>query len=148
MRYPRIVEGLLVRQTKSKGHGLFAQREYKKGSVLLLVQGLRIGDDDKRLTHRAVQIDKHSFIEPRRFSGIWYLNHCCEPNAYMEMKKLVARRDIKKGEEITADYSLFTSFSAWDMECACKTSSCRKLILPYGKLEKRPKTFVSSYLLQ
>jgi SET domain-containing protein len=147
MKYPRVVEGLLVKQTKSKGYGLFAQRDYKKGSVLLMVHGVRIDADDKRLTHRAVQVSKYSFVEPARFSGIWYLNHSCEPNAYINMKTLFARRDIKKGEEITADYSLFITFPGWDMECECKTVSCRKIILPYEKLPVKPKQFVSSYLL-
>jgi SET domain-containing protein len=146
VKYPRVVEGLLVKQTKSKGYGLFAQHEYKKGSTLLVLHGMRIDSNHPKLSHRAVQISKNSFVEPQRFSGIWYLNHSCEPNAYVDMKRLIARRDIKTGEEITADYSLFITFPEWDMECECKTAHCRKLILPFEKLAKRPRKFVSSYL--
>jgi uncharacterized protein len=142
----RIVEGLLVKHTGPKGFGIFSMRSYAKGEVVAIATGPTIKDTDKRLTHRAVQIGSRRFIEPRRFSSIWFLNHSCEPNAYMDMDKLIARRAVAKGEELTADYSLFTDFRSWEMECGCKRKSCRKIILPYCRLTKQPKRFVSSYL--
>jgi SET domain-containing protein len=146
MNYPRVVDGFLVRSAGGKGYGIFAQRRYKRGERIVQVRGARIKDTDPRLTHRGVQVGQHVFVEPARFSPIWYLNHSCEPNAYFDMDALIARRDIAAGEEITADYSLFTDFPTWDMECACGAAACRRLIVPFSKLPRRPTRFVSSYL--
>lgn len=154
MQYPRIVEGFLIKEVKGKygtikddrGYGIFALRDYRKGEVLGEVQGRPAKGSDTFLTHRGIQIGKNRFIEPRRFSLFWYLNHSCEPNAYVDMELLIARKDIVKGEEIVADYSLFTDFASWDMVCGCRKKCCRGVILPYSKLKKRPKKFFSAYL--
>jgi hypothetical protein len=155
MKYPRIVEGLLVHAVPGKygdiyaddaGLGIYAMRNYKKGELIATVTGPRIKATDKRLTSRAIQIGKNMFIEPKRFSSFWHLNHSCKPSAYVDADKLIARKDIKKGEEFTADYSLFTDFPGWNMDCMCGLRGCRKLILPYSQLKKKPKLFVSSYL--
>lgn len=154
MRYPRTVEGFLIRQAggrygtvkDDKGYGIFATKPFRKGTLLGTVHGRKARGSDTFLTHRGIQIGKDRFIEPKRFSLFFYLNHSCEPNAYVDQAALIARRDIKTGEEITADYSLFTDFPLWDMECGCRTPSCRGVILPYSKLSKKPKRFISSYL--
>jgi SET domain-containing protein len=154
MRYPREVEGFTIRQAGGKygtikgdkGYGIFAKRDHRKGEVLGEVIGRKVHGSDSFLTHRGIQVGKDRFIEPRRFSLFFYLNHSCKPNAYVDSGQLIARRDIRRGEEIVADYSLFTDFSSWDMVCGCRTRSCRKLILPFSKLRKRSKRFVSSYL--
>jgi uncharacterized protein len=129
------------------GKGIFAERAYKKGALIVVVEGKRIKDTDRRLTHRGVQVARHWFIEPKRYSAIWFMNHSCAPNAYMDQDRLYARRAIRKGEEVTADYSLFTDFPGWDMDCACGAKNCRKLIVSFSKLpEHKDKRFVSSYL--
>jgi SET domain-containing protein len=146
MKYPRIVEGFLIRNSPTEGYGIFAQRDFKKGALLFCVCGNRLTDRDKRLSHRAIQVGTNRFVEPYRFSIVWYLNHSCEPNAHADMERFIARKDIRKGDEITADYSLFTDYPSWDMDCLCNMNSCRKVILPFSRLKPRPTEFVSSYL--
>ncbi|HIH24878.1 TPA: SET domain-containing protein [Candidatus Woesearchaeota archaeon] len=146
MRYPRNVEGLIAKHSGKKGYGLFAAKRYAKGELLCATSGARIKGTDSRLTHRGVQIGKNLFIEPKRFSAVWYLNHSCAPNCYVDDGKLYARRSILPGEELTADYSLFIDYPSWDMPCACGEKSCRKVILPFSRLQKNPSEFVSSYL--
>ncbi len=159
MKYPRVVEGFRVDHTGPKGFGFFAARNYKKGELLCKVTGTKMTDKNPKLSHRAIQIEKRNttkgkisnkdvFIEPFRFSIIWYLNHSCESNAYFDHDTLYARRAIEKGEEITADYSLFTNYHSWDMDCLCGHKTCRGLILPHQKLAKKPTKFVSGYLLK
>ena len=164
MKYPRDVEGFLVDHTGPKGYGFFATRTYKKGELLCKVTGTKMNDSNPKLSHRAIQIakgnakqsigktsNKDVFIEPYRFSIIWYLNHSCDPNAYFDHDVLYARRVIEVGEEITADYSLFTNYHSWDMDCLCHHEKCRKTILPYQRLHskhKKSKEFVSGYLLK
>jgi SET domain-containing protein len=61
-----------------------------------------------------------------------HVNHCCDPNAYVAYEgrrsHLVARRDIRAGEEITCDYSVnLTGGSAWP--CRCGAARCRGTVV-------------------
>lgn len=56
------------------------------------------------------------------------INHSCDPNAWLEGLNLVARRDIKPGEEITIDYATFYNERMDDFFCHCGADSCRGII--------------------
>ena len=59
------------------------------------------------------------------------INHSCAPNAGIRTTNtLVALRSIKKGEELTFDYSTVVGEvnEGWYMSCACGAPSCRKTI--------------------
>jgi D-alanine-D-alanine ligase-like ATP-grasp enzyme len=54
------------------------------------------------------------------------INHSCDPNSREENLTLIATRDIKKGEQITIDYSTFVeSRFAETFECRCGAKKCR-----------------------
>lgn len=69
------------------------------------------------------------------FSPASYINHSCSPNCIEKMKTIVikdiyALRDIKKGEELTTDYTLtavdqFAGKGFWVMDCKCGSKNCR-----------------------
>ena len=57
-----------------------------------------------------------------------HVNHSCDPNAYElfedDSSYIVARRDIRSGEEITVDYNInITEGTAWP--CRCGAGRCR-----------------------
>ncbi len=57
-----------------------------------------------------------------------YVNHSCDPNAYVFYEAgrcyIVARRDVRIGEEITCDYSVnLSGGTAWP--CHCGAARCR-----------------------
>jgi len=56
------------------------------------------------------------------------LNHSCDPNGWLCGMDLVARREIKKGEQITMDYSTFCADNMETFECQCRASDCRRTI--------------------
>jgi hypothetical protein len=57
------------------------------------------------------------------------MNHSCDPNTWWSgSTRLVARRDIQAGEEITYDYSTADVDNAYEMECTCGSSRCRGTI--------------------
>jgi SET domain-containing protein len=60
--------------------------------------------------------------EPER-----YINHSCEANTTAKDFCDVARRDIKKGEEITADYREDTQAKG-EMKCRCGSPTCKKIL--------------------
>eukprot|EP01088_Endostelium_zonatum_P014236 TRINITY_DN3032_c0_g1_i1.p1 TRINITY_DN3032_c0_g1~~TRINITY_DN3032_c0_g1_i1.p1 ORF type:complete len:227 (-),score=32.20 TRINITY_DN3032_c0_g1_i1:280-960(-) len=59
----------------------------------------------------------------------FYMNHSCDPNCWFEGEnKIVARRNIQQGEELTYDYAttdtLYTDFT----NCMCNSKQCRRYI--------------------
>lgn len=57
----------------------------------------------------------------------YFLNHSCDPNAWMlDAVTLAARRPIAAGEEITADYALWLFEQDWRLDpCRCGSPLCR-----------------------
>ena len=54
------------------------------------------------------------------------MNHSCDPNTWWaDGKSIVARRNIRPGEEVTYDYSTTDVDLVFEMECACGSSNCR-----------------------
>jgi len=152
VRFPRQLGDFVIEESPSDGRGIFATKRYAPGTLLFHIEGIRIRASDQRLTHRAIQYGRALFIEPRRFSLGHYLNHSCAPSAHVDGSDLFARTNILPGDEITADYSLFTSHPTWDMECACGQANCRGLIIPYERLpaeiQRRDRRWTSRYLIR
>ena len=54
------------------------------------------------------------------------MNHSCDPNTWWRGSyALVARSDIRPGEEITYDYSTADVDHVFEMECNCGSPRCR-----------------------
>jgi len=54
------------------------------------------------------------------------INHCCDPNAWVEGLDLIARRRIPKGTEINMDYATMYAISQGPkFICKCKSTLCR-----------------------
>ena len=84
-----------VKKSNIAGKGLFAKEDIKKGSEI----GVAIKINPKRKGEA-----KYSRTKVGR-----YINDSTNPNARLNSQNnkavLIARRDIKKGEEILADYT-------------------------------------------
>ena len=52
-------------------------------------------------------------------------NHSCDPNTEFVGLNLVARRDIRGGEELTVDYATFYDRHMTPFDCACGSPLCR-----------------------
>jgi SET domain-containing protein len=104
-------------------------------------------------TNKTLRIDEHTHQQSTDSeSAENFIDHSCEPNAYIDWSDLTLRalRDIKKGETVT--YNYFTS--DWDDEdvfkCQCDTPSCKQWIngfkhLPFEERLKI-KEFLSPFL--
>lgn len=73
-------------------------------------------------------------------------NHSCAPNAaIIGVDTLVAIREIRRGEEISFDYSLtqweddrnWPGYADWVLRCACGAKTCRKKITDFRFLSKK-----------
>jgi hypothetical protein len=118
------------------GKAVYAARDYKKGGVIIMFEGPVVSKKDlpKDLTQsndRFVQISPTKYMGPSNTTDD-LINHSCDPNAGLAFTDfgilLVAIRPIKKGEEITWDYSTTIYRDSWNMKCDCRTKKCRKVI--------------------
>lgn len=123
-------EGIEVR-THDGFAGVFAARAFTKGEHVFRLTG----DVHRRPSKYSIQIDVDRHVEPREggngapasSSTSWrYLNHSCDPNLEVEFDatRLVARRDVAAGEELSFNYLT----TEWDMaapfECRCGAAGC------------------------
>ena len=63
----------------------------------------------------------------RFFVFLRFVNHSCDANTTAKNFSDVAKRDISKGEEITADYTEELPSNTY-MECKCGSKNCKKII--------------------
>lgn len=125
-----VLDDIVVRESEIHGNGVFANRDFKKGEVvirwetcsrIITEQEFRaLSEENKRITsyHNGEYV---LFDSPGR-----YLNHSCDSNTKAENYCDVAVRDIHEGEEITCDYILEKVPS--DFSCNCQSPNCREII--------------------
>ena len=126
------------------GRGVFASKDIKKDEFVLAFIGKKYHYnrrpfiESEHIRNHAVQIGPDSWIESPR-SPARFINHSCNPSCGIHgLRRLFALRDIKKGEELTWDYS--TSEDAdWHWKCRCHSKNCRKIIGPWSELPSATK---------
>ncbi len=124
--------------------GGYAAGDIKKGERVLRFNG-RIytalenprGINAKR--NHFLQVGVDTFMGPSRTVDN-YINHSSEPNSAVIIEEtgifLDAIKDIRKGEEITFDYSTTMVQDEWEMECLCRRINCRKIIREFVHLSE------------
>lgn len=121
------------------GQGLFADRDYQPGELIMILRGPRFGRQDP--LHETpdganlLQTGIRSYIllgSP----GV-YANHSCDPNAgIMDNRRMVAIRAIVAGAEIRYDYSTTMDEDYWTMDCLCGAANCRGLVADFRYLPR------------
>lgn len=146
-------QNLYVGLTKYTNKGIFAKDVIKKGDTIFVWEGVEknglsypwyVGD-------RWLQIDKYRWIAPYKSNPGWYINHSCDPNSGIKDSiKIVAMKNIRRGEEVTFDYSTSESENGWYLVCDCGNKNCRGFIRSYEflptELKLKYRGFISEYL--
>jgi len=102
---------VVIRKSKigqfDNGKGVFANRDFKKGEIVIKYnlksltkeQFDKLPKEEKNFTHKHRGVI-HLYSVPER-----YVNHTSDSNTIQDLKRKcdIAKRDIKKGEEITTD---------------------------------------------
>lgn len=89
-----------VSESPIHGKGVFASRQINEGEIL----GILNTTPAKKNGSHVLWITEDNKV--RVHCNLRYVNHSESPNAvYYDTLEVVALRDIKKGEEITHDYS-------------------------------------------
>ena len=126
----------LVIKTENKFRSLITKQAYKKGEIICEIPTEKVIDTANRYT---VQIGRDRHTEVGKLSA---LNHSCDPNVILDTEnlKMIARRNIEEGEEL----SFFYPATEWEMDapfiCLCGASNCIHVVagarfLPLSTLE-------------
>lgn len=122
-----------VRDSGIEGKGLFAAEPIKAGERIQYIRGPMFkkvirGNEEAMAIMNSIGVGRYSWISTDG-TPFRYINHSCEPNAaIVGTKMVVAMKDIPQGKEITIDYSMTDADPYWNMDCDCKTKTCRKKI--------------------
>ncbi len=151
-----------AKASKSDIHGLgvIAIKPILKGELVCVIGGIIIPTSQikqyrKKMGHHhaGFQIDEDFFICPTtigEYKETGVFNHSCEPNVgFVDSIKLVAIKNINKGEELAFDYA-FSEIEFESFECNCGSKNCRKTITPddwkIPELQRKYGKYFSPYL--
>lgn len=136
-----------IGKSKVHGKGVLARKDIKKGEKIFTVQGKKVKfliTSQKiadTISYNLYGVDKNTWIHPKGLGP--YLNHSCNPNSmFTEKNKIVSLQNIKKGEEITSDYSFYEADIFWRFHCSCGEKNCRKTV---QSIQFLPKKFFARY---
>jgi SET domain-containing protein len=133
----KLAPGLSVQRSPINGKGCFATTRFARGRKIAEYTGERIPDLEaqRRARNRRIlricDIDgRWSLDGARGGNGTHYINHSCDPSAYMKTIRghilFFARRDISPGAEITIDYE--QTLHPDSKRCRCGAKICRGTI--------------------
>ena len=117
-----------VKETRTKGQGVFALRDFPKGAVLFrrrysrVVRNIELAllsEEDRRHKDELDWETSVIMLPPG-----CYINHSCDPNAILKGNTFYAWKDIRQGEEITQEYRI-SSFTGERWECFCGSANCQ-----------------------
>ena len=137
--------GALILGKSKLGMGVFANQAFRKGEEIIefkgrLMKRRQLPEIVKPEDDRHLQIGKDAYLGS---SGGYddFFNHSCNPNSGVQVMGkrafLIAIKNIRKGKEITFDYSTTIDEDTWAMDCACKSKNCRKRLRDFRYLPKR-----------
>lgn len=132
----QLAPGLEIRRSHIQGSGCFSSAHFRRWHKIAEYTGERIttAEAKRRAKRRRLRIcainNRWSLDGSRGGNGTHYINHSCEPNAFMKISYnhilFIALRDIAPGEEITIDYE--STLHSNKKRCTCGAPSCRGTI--------------------
>ena len=121
---------VIIKNSSVDGKGVFALRDFKKGEIVLHWDISHTLPKEKVENMTKEERKYISFLDGKYVimqESEKYVNHSCEPNTTAKNFCDVAIKDIKAGEEITADYTEELPPNT-SMKCNCGSENCKKII--------------------
>lgn len=140
----------IVKSSPIQGKGVCATVDINKNEVVLEIDDSHVVIDTSKLTKEQNEYDC-DYLENGKVilmqSPEKYINHSCDPSTYVKtingVRKVLAIKDIKKGDEITYDYSI-NGDNDGTFTCHCGSNICRGVY--QGNFFKLPKEIQQKYL--
>ena len=133
--------GLSIKAT-DKGKSVFADSDIRKGDFICEFTGPVYTMEEYKKLHdpcnnHFLQIDDDRFMGPSGNADD-LINHSCNPNCGLTYRngrvELIAITGIRKGEELTFDYSTTMDEDCWEMDCLCGDPLCRGTVRDFRHL--------------
>ncbi|MEK6974653.1 MAG: SET domain-containing protein-lysine N-methyltransferase [Nanoarchaeota archaeon] len=124
-------KNILIKRSKIHGYGIFANKDFKKGEVVIK------WDISKSLNERKInKLPKKEKKYVNKINGRYflmqsperYVNHSCNPNTYVRNFSDIAKKNIKIGKEILTNYNKIGEILGSKIICNCKSKNCRGFI--------------------
>jgi SET domain-containing protein len=132
----KLAQGLTIAPSAIEGKGCFATKHFSGRRKIAEYAGEKISNAEanRRASRKRLRIcainNRWSLDGSRGGNGTHYINHSCEPNAFMRVSYghilFIALRDIRPGEEITIDYE--STLHSDSKRCGCGAETCRGTI--------------------
>ncbi len=127
-----------LRPSPIDGIGMFASGRIVKGQPVVIWGGTVFTEEEiregKARKHSVAEIGEGLYLAAGRGgqeSPDDFKNHSCDPNVWMDDEvTLAAMRDIAAGEELTADYAMWSTDPNWTLpgSCGCGSRLCRRAV--------------------
>ena len=136
-----LLKDLRVVRSVIDGYGVVATRPFAPGELIADVDGVAWRDGDGVDDRYSLWIDDGLYFD--MVDQTRWINHSCDPNAGLETgvsetgavwAKIVARRAISTGDEISYDYAFPAPLAE---PCRCGSPSCRGMIIDEDEMPAR-----------
>ena len=121
------------RKSRISGMGAFAIKPIKARSKIGNMTGELISTREARKrvkllkVIKMVEFDERVALDATHSNSLSHINHSCDPNCYIRLihykVEFYAKRAIKRGEELTADYG--ETQHDEKLRCKCGSKNCR-----------------------
>lgn len=142
--------GVLVEAEQRR---LIARRDIRAGETIFSL----VGRETRVATRYSIQVGPEMHLDSddlatdaeRVRERYWmYLNHSCQPSAWVKGLAIRALHDIAAGDGVTFDYNT----TEWDMaspfDCHCGTASCVGTVRGYKHLSPSARERLQGYLAE
>jgi hypothetical protein len=123
-----------VADSTTHGKGVFATTDFDVGDEILQIDDSHDVTRERELgLRKEEEVDYCDYLAGGKIVLMQpperHINHSCDPNAYVKtidgIRRVLARRRISEGEEVTYDYSI-NSRGDVTWNCNCGARRCRK----------------------
>ena len=115
-------EYLIVKTKEKLGEALYADKDFKIGDVVLILEG----ELTEHPTRHSIELSEKEHITDKDVGRC--LNHSCDPNTVIDKatKTVRAIKPITKGDELTFDYNANETEMATPFKCECGATGATK----------------------
>ena len=132
----------LVKGNALSGYGIYAKEHLKPGEIIFsseekahrlvtkkFVEQNWKPDEIENFRRYAWPLSDEVYILWDTKPAEWApQNHSCDPNTQYSGLNVIAKKEIKKGEELTLDYTSFLNNEMESFICNCGAPNCKKVI--------------------